>query len=96
MHDDIKRFHLTGTVTSDTFVSTRERLIEDLEASMRDEGYVPVLDLPPQFTRDFDAENETFEFVLSCYGTFKGEERSWLVAGIMNGREILRSTPTNR
>jgi hypothetical protein len=91
MHDDIKRYELTGTVTSDTFLSTRERLIKDVEDSMRDEGFVPVLDLPPQFTRDYNAEDQTFTFKLSAYGVYVGEE-AWQVAGLMYGNRIEKST----
>lgn len=96
MHQDIKRFSLDGNITSDAFLQERERLIEDLEADMRDQGYVPVLDLLPHFTREYDAESEAFTFILSCYGTEVGEEESWAIAGIMNGRAIPRSTPMSK
>lgn len=91
MHDDIKRFELTGTITSDKFVSARESLVRELEASMRDGGFVPVLDLHPQFTREYNPETQDFNFTLSVYGTHVGEE-SWRIAGMMNGTPISRST----
>jgi hypothetical protein len=75
-------------VTSGTFLQTRERLIHDVEAGMRDEGFIPILDLIPQFTREYDADTETFSFTLSVYGTHVGEENSWQQAGMMNGRLV--------
>lgn len=91
MHDDIKRFELVGQVTHDKFVATREALIKNVEGSMRDEGYVPVLDLHPQFTRQYDAEREVFDFHVSVYGVHVGEQ-AWQIAGMTNGRLIERST----
>lgn len=92
MHDDIKRFGLTGTITSDRFVSARDALVREVEDSMRDEGFVPVLDLIPQFTRSYEPETETFSFEISVYGTYVGEEESWQVAGTMNGIPVAKYT----
>jgi hypothetical protein len=90
VHNEIKRFELTGTVTHDTFVQTRDALIKEVEDSMRDQGYVPVLDLAPQFTREYDAETETFSFQLSIYGISVGEEEAWQTAGVTNGQIVPR------
>ena len=91
MHDEIRRFNLTGLVTSERFISARENLIKDVEDSMRDEGFVPVLDLKPQFTRNYDPKTESFEFEVSVYGTYVGDE-SWHVSGMTNGTLVKRST----
>lgn len=92
MHNEVKRFGLTGTITSDRFVSARAALIKDVEDSMRDEGYVPLLDLHPQFTREYDPHTETFSFEVSVYGAYVGEEESWQIAGMTNGTRVERST----
>lgn len=89
MHDEIKRFYLTGEITSDKFLEAREALIKDVEDNMRDEGYVPVLDLLPQFTRNFNPESEVFNFELSVYGAKCNEERKY--SGVLNGVLIERS-----
>lgn len=96
MHDDVKRFALTGEITSGTFVSARDALIKEVEDSMRDEGFVPVLDLNPQFTRTFNPETETFEFELSVYGAYVGEETAWDVGAWTNGTLTERSTRPQR
>lgn len=92
MHDSIKRFHLNGTVTSDKFVTTRENLIKEVEDEMRDEGFVPVLDLIPQFTREYNPDDGTFVFELSVYGVEVGEEESWNIVGVTHGVTVERST----
>lgn len=92
MHDDIKRFGLTGEITSDKFVSARESLIKEVEDEMREEGYVPVLDLIAQFTRSLDPLRGVFHFELSIYGVYVGEEESCRVAGITNGTRVQKST----
>ena len=92
MHDDIKRFGLTGEVTSGNFVSTRESLIREVEDSMRDEGYVPLLDLTPMFTREYRPGTETFSFQLSVYGVYVGEDEAWQLAGMTNGVPLRKST----
>jgi len=91
MHDEIRRFNLTGEVTPDKFLSARDALIKDVEDSMRDEGFVPVLDLLPQFTREYNPESATFAFELSVYGVYVGDQECQ-VAGMMNGRAVEKST----
>lgn len=93
MHDDIKRFSLDGEITSDRFISAREALLNDVDSEMRDEGYVPVLDLIPQFTRQYNEESETFKFEISIYGVYVGEDKSWQVSGMTNGTLIEKYTP---
>jgi hypothetical protein len=95
VHDDIKRFALTGTITSDTFLAARESLIKELEDGMRDDGFVPVLDLLPHFTREYDPDSETFSFELSVYGTYVGDE-SWRLLGMMSGIPQERYTPQQK
>lgn len=92
MHDDIRRFSLTGTISQDKLLQTRERLIEDVEAGMRDEGYVPVLDLYQQFTREYDPGTGTFSFEVSVYGVYVGES-AWQQAGMTNGILVEKYIP---
>jgi hypothetical protein len=91
MHNEIRKFGLTGTITSGNFMSARDALIKEVEGSMRDEGFVPVLDLMPQFTRVFDPVTEQFDFELSVYGTYVGDN-AWEPLGILNGILQKRST----
>lgn len=92
MHDDVKRFYSYGEITAQEFVSAREELIRLIESTIRDEGYVPLLDMTPQFTRQYNLEKELFEFELSVYGVFIGKEESWQIAGLMDGKRVPLST----
>lgn len=58
MHIDIQRFSLTGTMAYDTFNEARKTLAKDVEDSMRDEGFVPVLDLPDVFSRSYGSDDQ--------------------------------------
>ena len=91
MHFSIKSFYRKGTITSNQFFTAKERIIKDIEGEMRDEGYVPVLDYPLLFTRNYIQEEENFEFEITLCGAYIGEEESWLVGGIMNGTKVPRS-----
>ena len=95
MHDDIRKFFLTGEIPDNNIVQTRDRLVDFLENHMRDFDYVPALDLEPQFTLDYDSESETYRFQLTVYGV-RVEEAVWDTAGIMSGKTILLSTPKNK
>ena len=88
MHDDIKRFSLDGEIDSSNLVEEKERLIQFLETQMRDSGFVPALDLEPQFTRNYVPAKESYSFELSCYGIHVGKVKAWELAGIMGGKTI--------
>lgn len=91
MHDDIKRFPLDGTLEDRNIVSAKERLVRFQETAMRDDGFVPVLDLHPHFTLDYDPAAESYQFTLSVWGSYVGEDKSWLVDGMMDGKTIMKS-----
>lgn len=92
MHDNIKGFHLRGVVSEgEDLVKQKERLVNELEVQMRDNMHVPVLDLEPQFTREFDPKTDGFKFVLTIYGV--KEVDSWGMAGISNGKMLKSTTP---
>lgn len=95
MHDEIVRHSLDGIVSDDNLIQTRNRLIEFLETQMREEGCVPLLDIDPQFTLDYDAETETYKFQLSVYGA-KTEEDTWLISGIMSGKKIPKHSQNHK
>lgn len=94
MHDEVRRFPLDGEIAdASNLVETRDRLVYFVETAMRDHGFVPALDLEPQFTLDYDLDKETYKFVLSVYGIYLGREESWRCVGVMSGKKIMRSTP---
>jgi hypothetical protein len=90
MHEDIKTFSLDGEIGDSNLIEGKERLINFLEVSMRDCGAVPVLDIEPQFTLDYQPDKETYKFMLTLYGVHVGEEAAWETAGLMSGRKIMK------
>jgi hypothetical protein len=92
LHENIKKFSLTGEMNDDNVVEERERLILFLENQMRDSGIVPVLDMDPQFTLNYMPDKEAYKFELSIYGTKVGKDTAWQTSGIMNGKPITKTT----
>lgn len=91
MHDEIRKFYLEGELGQNV-VTTRERLIFHLENMMRDYGFVPSIDNEPQFTLDYDADRESFNFKLTVYGVKIGDNKSWQISGVTSGKEIPKYT----
>lgn len=97
MHDEIIRYHISGVVDEASLEQTKQRLVEFLESHMKDEGCVPSLDLDPGFTIDYDAEADRFNFELSVYGIYVGQEGDlWDFAGMTGGRMIRKHSLSPR
>lgn len=96
MHDEIKKFLLTGEISDKDIVKTKTRLLEAQEAVMRDEGYVPDLDKDPQFTMSYLPEFSKFTFTLTIYGIYVGKDKAWATGGVMSGKVIMKSTPLTK
>lgn len=96
MHDEIQRFNLNGQIADYDVTKTRDRLVEFVESMMREQGYVPALDIEPQFTVDYVSDEGRFNFALSVYGVKISREKTWTVGGILSGKEIPRYTPKSK
>jgi hypothetical protein len=92
MHEEIKKFLLTGEISDKDIVKTKARLVEAQEAVMREEGYVPDLDKDPQFTMSYLPELSKFTFTLTVYGIYVGKDKAWTTGGVMGGKPIMKST----
>lgn len=94
MHERIRPFTMVGIINDEVdMVGNKENMIHWQESYMRDEGYVPVLDMDPQYHHQYDAGNEEFNFTLTVYGAYVGEEEAWQVSGVMSGKKIMKSSP---
>ena len=51
-------------------------------------GYVPRLDIDPNFTIQYNETKEYFEFTLTVYGTFVGKKKALWIRGI-DGTQIV-------
>jgi hypothetical protein len=82
-HKSIKRFHLDGHILDDaSFWRLKDQYVRLLTTNMRLSGYVPRLDIQPDFTLDYNEEKQYFEFELSLYGIYLGKKQSQWIDGV--------------
>lgn len=62
-----------------------ERLIE---SDMREQGYVPILDLDTQFSLLYYEDQDTYEFDIVVYGVFVGKKKSHMYEGF-SGQNLI-------
>lgn len=82
-HKPIKSFGLEGTILDDSKIARlKEEYIRLLSLEMKLSGYVPRLDIDPDFTISYNEERNVFSFKLTIYGTFVGKKKSRWIIGI--------------
>jgi len=88
-HKTLKRFGLEGIIHNDSVLwRIKEEYIRLLITEMQFSGYVPRIDIPPDFTIEYNQEKGYFEFKLSLYGIFVGKKKSKWIMGIDETRVI--------
>lgn len=93
MHKRIKRFQLSGQILDDSFIPRiKGEYIRILSDSMRDCGYVPRLDIEPDWTILYTGNH--YEFILSVYGSYIGKKNASCIEGLDKNRPIY--TPQNK
>ena len=86
-HKVIKRFQLEGQISDDSdIVRLRQQHINLLVAQMRDEGYVPVLDLDPAVALDF--KGMSYDFLITMHGVYYGKAKAKVIYGVAGNREV--------
>jgi hypothetical protein len=89
LHHKPKMFGIDGIIHDEAIVGrlkieyTRLLLLE-----MRLSGYVPRLDIDPDFTISYNEIKEYFEFKLSIHGTYIGKRKNECILGIDGTRVI--------
>lgn len=82
-HKTIKKFDLDGQIHDECAVPRlKNEYVRLLCMQMKSEGYVPRIDIDPDFTVDYVEEKEIFKFKLSVYGVYVGKRSSEWIAGI--------------
>jgi hypothetical protein len=82
-HKPIRHFFLDGQIHDDAAIGRlKTEYIRLVTAEMRLSGYVPRLDIDPDFTIEFNSITEYFTFRLSMYGTYVGRRKSEWITGI--------------
>ena len=82
-HRPIKNFTFDGIIKDEAaIIRLRSELVRLKTLEMCELGYVPRLDIDPQFTIKYNNEKDYFEFILTVYGTFIGKNRALWIKGI--------------
>ncbi len=82
-HKPIKRFYLDGIIHDDSMIGRlKNEYIRLLTIEMKLSGYVPRLDLDPDFTIRYNEIKNFFEFELSVQAVYAGKRKSEWIAGI--------------
>jgi hypothetical protein len=90
---------MDGSIADDSmFTRTRESGEKWLLDRMRETGYVPVLGMGPFFATEYVAEKKYYTFVLTMYGVFVGERKSWKIEGmdVESGQFHPRPSPRSK
>lgn len=59
-----------------------------IETDMREQGYVPILDLDVQFSLLYDEPNDLYEFDIVVYGVYVGKKKAHLYEGF-SGQSLI-------
>ena len=85
----IHNFTLTGFIGDDSqFIRARELYERTLVQQMRDKGYVPVLDMSPQFSLTYIEKKDQYGFILVMFGVYVGKSKSNKYEGFADQRFI--------
>jgi hypothetical protein len=89
-HKPIKRFYLDGIIYDDSMIGRlKEEYIRLLISEMKLSGYVPRIDLDPDFTLLYNDSKDFFEFELSVHGVYAGKRKSECIAGVDGTNPVL-------
>jgi hypothetical protein len=92
-HKTIKRFSLDGSIHDDAAIGRLKlEYIRLINTEMKIMGYVPRLDIDPDFTIRYNHNKQLFEFNLSIYGSYVGKKRAQWTIGI-DGTELIAIQP---
>jgi hypothetical protein len=88
-HKAIKKFYLDGVIHDESAIGRlRGEYTRLLVSEMRLCGYVPRLDIDPDFTVDYNEKKNYFEFKISLHGVYAGKRKSEWIAGIDGTKPI--------
>jgi hypothetical protein len=88
-HKPIKRFSLDGNIHDDAaLMRLRIEYTKLIITEMKLSGYVPRIDINPDFTIRYNEQKQYFEFKLSIYGVYVGKKKSEWIVGIDEAKAI--------
>ena len=82
MNKKLKSFGMQGQIHDDSSIPRLRAHYEQLiESDMREQGYVPILDLDIQFSLLYDEGKDLYEFDIVVYGVYVGKKKAHLYEG---------------
>jgi hypothetical protein len=92
-HKPIKKFDLDGLIHDEAATPRlKYEYIRLLLSQMKLLGYVPRIDISPDFTVDYNERKQYFEFKLSVYGIYIGKKQTECIQGI-DGNKVIYTPP---
>jgi hypothetical protein len=88
-HKAIKRFQMSGIISDDSYMmQTRATCVNTVMYSMRDGGYVPLLDIDPAWSVTMNDAGK-YEFLLTIQGVYVGKSKAQKLYGIIGQKEVV-------
>jgi hypothetical protein len=82
-HKPIKRFELEGTIYDDSHIyRLKNEYIRLVTIEMRISGYVPRIDIAPDFNIEYNEKTQSFNFKLLVYAIYVGKRKSEWIFGV--------------
>jgi hypothetical protein len=82
-HKSIKKFCLSGQIHDESAIARLKiEYIRLVISDMKLDGYVPRIDIDPDFTISYNEEKEIFDFILSVHGIYVGRKQSEWIQGV--------------
>ena len=79
---NIKSFLISGVIGDDAGIGKAREMYERiLLQDMRSKGYVPVLDLEPQFSIKYNQAKNNYSFFLEMFGVYVGKRKALEIEG---------------
>jgi hypothetical protein len=89
-HKPLKKFSLDGSIHDDSAMwRLKLEYINLIITQMRMSGYIPRVDISPDFTVEYNQYKDCFEFELSLYGIYVGKRKSEWIFGVDGQTAIL-------
>jgi hypothetical protein len=89
-HKPLKKFYISGIIQDEALLGRLKiEYVRLLFSEMRLSGYVPRIDIDPDFTLLYNNSKDFFEFELSVHGVYAGKRKSECIAGIDGTNPVL-------
>lgn len=93
-HQMVRRYAIPAWYDDSMLVQVKETCQKTLVGMMKDDGYVPLLDVNPVW-QSVMTDDGKFAGVLTWQAVYVGKDKAWETDGVMDGK-LIPSTPRNK